>query len=140
MRVCGLIVATALLIASDPVSAIDCQTRKGEGNPWAWREIDGKKCWYKGRAGIDKRKLRWATKAKAQAEPKQKAKSKRERRESRNRRRAYVPEDQPIRMVPVSVAPPPAPAPEPGLTFEQRWCATCIRGDWWVQPLKHLGP
>jgi len=39
---------------------IECQSEKGAGYPWAWREIDGKRCWYKGKAGMDKKLLRWA--------------------------------------------------------------------------------
>jgi hypothetical protein len=38
-----------------------CQTSKpaaGHG-PWAWRLIDGRKCWYEGAAGMDKSLLRW---------------------------------------------------------------------------------
>jgi len=38
----------------------ECQSEKGAGYPWAWREIDGKRCWYKGKAGMDKKLLRWA--------------------------------------------------------------------------------
>ena len=30
------------------------------GYPWSWREIDGKRCWYKGMPGMDKKQLRWA--------------------------------------------------------------------------------
>ena len=31
------------------------------------RQIDGKRCWYKGKAGMDKKLLRWAENAKAPA-------------------------------------------------------------------------
>ena len=27
---------------------------------WSWRLIDGKRCWYPGRPGMDKANLRWA--------------------------------------------------------------------------------
>lgn len=53
------LVAFVLYNAITPANAIDCQTAKGAGHPWAWRQIDGKRCWYKGRAGMDKTKLRW---------------------------------------------------------------------------------
>jgi hypothetical protein len=34
---------------------------------WSWRLIDGRKCWYAGRAVISKSALRWAAAAPAQA-------------------------------------------------------------------------
>jgi hypothetical protein len=40
--------------------ALECQSEKGAGSPWAWRQIDGKQCWYKGKPGIEKKELRWA--------------------------------------------------------------------------------
>jgi hypothetical protein len=39
---------------------IECRSEKGDGYPWAWREIDGRRCWYKGKAGKDKTLLRWS--------------------------------------------------------------------------------
>jgi hypothetical protein len=37
-----------------------CQTSKPAGSgPWAWRLIDGRKCWYEGAVGMDKTLLRW---------------------------------------------------------------------------------
>ena len=40
--------------------AVTCQTSgpAGDGH-WAWRLIDGRKCWYKGAAGINKSLLHW---------------------------------------------------------------------------------
>jgi hypothetical protein len=35
----------------------ECQTSKGQDGYWAWPEIDGRRCWYLGRAGKDKRLL-----------------------------------------------------------------------------------
>jgi hypothetical protein len=32
---------------------------------WSWRRIDGRKCWYSGRAAIPKSSLRWAAAAPA---------------------------------------------------------------------------
>ena len=63
-----VVVAAAL---SGSVSAahavVECQSEKGAGYPWAWREIDGKRCWYKGKAGMDKKLLRWAESTNAPA-------------------------------------------------------------------------
>jgi hypothetical protein len=40
--------------------AIECQTsaQGGDGH-WAWRLIEGRKCWYKGAGGMDKSLLHW---------------------------------------------------------------------------------
>ena len=40
--------------------SVTCQTSgpAGDGH-WAWRLIDGRKCWYKGAAGMDKSLLHW---------------------------------------------------------------------------------
>jgi len=37
-----------------------CRTTRGtDGSYWAWREIDGRRCWYLGRRGRDKATLSW---------------------------------------------------------------------------------
>jgi hypothetical protein len=40
--------------------SVTCQTSgpAGDGH-WAWRLIDGRKCWYKGAAGMNKSLLHW---------------------------------------------------------------------------------
>jgi hypothetical protein len=74
----------------------ECQTSKGLDGYWAWREIDGRRCWYQGRAGRDKRLLTWS-KAAPRAEP-------------------PPPIEQPAVPIPIVV---------PGLDFDGRWrCAT----------------
>jgi len=49
---------------------IECRNEKGAGNRWAWREIDGRRCWYKGQAGKEKKLLRWSEARKAPPTPK----------------------------------------------------------------------
>jgi hypothetical protein len=63
MRRIALPVLLALLFGLLPVtaSAIDCRSEKGSDGWWSWRNIDGKRCWYKGQPGMSKDKLRWAT-------------------------------------------------------------------------------
>jgi hypothetical protein len=57
-------ILTATLIASaTPATAIDCQSRKGDLGYWSWREIDGRRCWYLGHRGRDKRSLHWLAEA-----------------------------------------------------------------------------
>jgi hypothetical protein len=49
-----------LLVFINSAQAIECQTsvQSSDGH-WAWRLIDGRKCWYKGAAGMDKSLLHW---------------------------------------------------------------------------------
>jgi len=63
MRRIALPAVLALLFGLLPVtaSAIDCRSEKGSDGYWSWRNIDGKRCWYKGQPGMSKDKLRWAT-------------------------------------------------------------------------------
>ena len=52
----GIVVALAV-----PAHAIECQLSKGtHGNHWAWREIDGRRCWYEGQPGMAKSELHWS--------------------------------------------------------------------------------
>jgi hypothetical protein len=42
------------------VKAVACQTSKSAGHGlWAWRVIDGRKCWYEGAVGMDRSLLHW---------------------------------------------------------------------------------
>jgi hypothetical protein len=42
---------------------IACEVSRRSGGYWAWRLIDGKKCWYKGKPGMSKDNLRWVPRA-----------------------------------------------------------------------------
>jgi hypothetical protein len=48
------------LIFTDSAQAVECQTsvQSSDGH-WAWRLIDGRRCWYKGESGMDKSLLHW---------------------------------------------------------------------------------
>jgi hypothetical protein len=58
------ILATAIalsFLSASAASAIECKpemptTRSGY---WSWRIIDGKRCWYPGRPGMEKANLQW---------------------------------------------------------------------------------
>lgn len=58
-----LLLATALLLSmaaeAEAAPTIDCKTIAGSGRGWVWRSVDGKRCWYQGTRGIDKRRLTW---------------------------------------------------------------------------------
>ncbi len=55
------LIATGIIVAlANPAHAIECQLSKGaRGNHWAWREIDGRRCWYEGQPGMAKSELHW---------------------------------------------------------------------------------
>ncbi len=61
----GIVLALAI-----PAHAIECQLSKGaHGYHWAWREIDGRRCWYEGEPGLAKSELHWPTSLDAVAPP-----------------------------------------------------------------------
>jgi hypothetical protein len=44
---------------------IECRAELPAGRIgyWSWRNIDGKRCWYPGRPGMDKARLQWQSTA-----------------------------------------------------------------------------
>jgi hypothetical protein len=59
----ALIVAVVALLEATAAEAapIKCRTSAGhDGHHYAWRLIDGRKCWYRGRPGLAKSKLAWS--------------------------------------------------------------------------------
>ena len=57
-----IFIGTCILFVSiNNAQAIECQTSvQGGDSHWAWRLIDGRKCWYKGASGMDKSLLHWS--------------------------------------------------------------------------------
>ena len=55
--------------AKAPIRECSASPSKTQGH-WSWRQIDGRKCWYAGKAMISKSLLRWAPAAPAQAKVK----------------------------------------------------------------------
>jgi hypothetical protein len=54
------IALSILLVSVVSAPALECQASAQSGEShWAWRLIDGRKCWYKGAAGMDKSLLHW---------------------------------------------------------------------------------
>lgn len=51
----------SILVATiGSAQAIECQiSALGSDAHWAWRLIDGRKCWYRGASGMDKALLHW---------------------------------------------------------------------------------
>lgn len=56
MRVVAAI--ALVLLVSGTARGEECRATRG-GDRWAWRIVDARKCWYPGRAGMDKRRLHW---------------------------------------------------------------------------------
>ena len=54
-------IALALFLVATPAHAvIECHPAPGhDGAYWSWREIDGRRCWYRGIRGMPKDHLRW---------------------------------------------------------------------------------
>ncbi|HEY6257132.1 MAG TPA: hypothetical protein VIY51_15210 [Xanthobacteraceae bacterium] len=56
----NVIALCILFVCIDSAQAIECQTSvQNSDSHWAWRLIDGRKCWYKGASGMDKSLLHW---------------------------------------------------------------------------------
>jgi hypothetical protein len=53
--------AIVLSFISTAAVAVECRTGPArDGKHWAWRNVDGKPCWYAGQPGVSKRGLVWA--------------------------------------------------------------------------------
>jgi hypothetical protein len=56
----ALVLASILSVATNNAQAVECQASLSGGDSyWAWRLIDGRKCWYKGAPGMAKSLLHW---------------------------------------------------------------------------------
>lgn len=67
LSVPSVFLLAALTGSAADAKTVQCQSEKGAGYPWAWRQIDGKRCWYMGKAGMDKKLLYWAANPKTPA-------------------------------------------------------------------------
>jgi hypothetical protein len=61
-------ISVLFISASSPAAATtECHARKGgDWSYWSWREIEGRRCWYRGHRGLNKHMLHWPA---ATAEP-----------------------------------------------------------------------
>lgn len=104
--------AIVLLFAGD-AKAIECQADMQRGHDyWAWRLIDGRKCWYVGAPGLDKSLLRWPTQSNDETD-------------QSSRGKAEAPLDE-LKVRQTRVAPKLVPVPVDSVlpserTFEERW-------------------
>lgn len=67
-----LLAAVMIVVSCTAAAALECRASRGhDGKYWAWREIDGRRCWYAGARGMSKARLHWsARRALAKAKPK----------------------------------------------------------------------
>jgi hypothetical protein len=75
MRILPVLLAacmmTVLPIVAQTGQAKQCSTARPSdphGHWWSWRLIDGRKCWYEGRAQISKSLLQWSEPSPAKRE------------------------------------------------------------------------
>jgi hypothetical protein len=62
LLICGILTIVLALVrhAHGADAIIECSAaRMSDRAHWAWREINGKKCWYRGEPGRPKALLRW---------------------------------------------------------------------------------
>jgi hypothetical protein len=107
-----------LIFLANNAKAIECQAdMQGGHGYWAWRLIDGRKCWYEGAPGMDKSLLHWPAQSNREADQGSHVKLEAELDESKVKQAKLAPEPAPVptellQMLPIM-------PPEP--TFEDRW-------------------
>jgi hypothetical protein len=64
-------IAIFLLMTTASAAATDCRSDAPTAprEPWSWRLIDGRKCWYQGLPKRDKSTLRWPAEHKPEPRP-----------------------------------------------------------------------
>jgi hypothetical protein len=62
------ILALGLMAGPQQATALDCSARPVAGGkePWVYRTVEGKKCWYRGTKVIPKAELHWPVSASAE--------------------------------------------------------------------------
>ena len=104
------ILFVTLFVTVPAARALECQASVQDGDShWAWRLIDGRKCWYKGAVGMDKSLLHWPV-AEADIGRAPAAPVRMEKTQTVSQVQAVPPEM--LQMLPIM-------PPEP--TFEDRW-------------------
>ena len=64
----AIVLALALEVTLPTAKAetIECRARPETREYWSWREIDGRRCWYKGHRSISKKLLSWGPRTPAE--------------------------------------------------------------------------
>ncbi|MFO1097668.1 MAG: hypothetical protein U1E81_05165 [Xanthobacteraceae bacterium] len=58
----ALSIAFGVALPAAKAETIQCRASPEAREYWSWREIDGRRCWYKGRRSISKKLLSWDAK------------------------------------------------------------------------------
>jgi hypothetical protein len=71
-RTLGAVALVSFVAIASPEHAasqetIECRARPESREYWSWREIEGRRCWYKGHRRIDKKLLSWGPKKPVEA-------------------------------------------------------------------------
>jgi hypothetical protein len=62
-----LAIAIGVVLPTAKAETIECHEKAETREYWTWREIDGRRCWYKGRRRVSKSLLFWAPKKSPEA-------------------------------------------------------------------------
>jgi hypothetical protein len=55
-----ILVIVLFVFMVKPANALECHRTPGGDTYWSWRQVDGKKCWYRGARRISKERLHWS--------------------------------------------------------------------------------
>ena len=55
----ALALAFEVTLATAKAETIECRAKPETREYWSWREIDGRRCWFKGHRSISKKLLSW---------------------------------------------------------------------------------
>jgi hypothetical protein len=61
-----LALALEVMLPAAKAETIECRARPETREYWSWREIDGRRCWYKGHRSISKKLLSWGPRTPAE--------------------------------------------------------------------------
>ena len=61
-----LALALEVIVPTAKAETIECRAKPETREYWSWREIDGRRCWYKGHRSISKNLLSWGPKTPAE--------------------------------------------------------------------------
>ena len=62
----ALALAFEVTLPTAKAETIECRARPETREYWSWREIDGRRCWFKGHRSISKNLLSWGPKTPAE--------------------------------------------------------------------------
>ena len=61
-----LALALEVIVPTAKAETIECRAKPETREYWSWREIDGRRCWFKGHRSISKKLLSWGPRTPAE--------------------------------------------------------------------------